>query len=86
MFMQKLSAAWDLGLSYYEADAGQFPGQNTAAPAYSRTDLRLARALRLAGRRAEIAVVGQNLGATYQDFMPTLRVETRAYVQLKVEH
>lgn len=86
MFMQKLAASWDLGLSYYEADAGQFPGQNTAAPAYNRTDLRLAKALRLAGRRAEIAVVGQNIGATYQDFMPALRVETRTYVQLKVEH
>lgn len=86
MFMQQLPAAWDLSLSHYEADAGQFPGANSAAPAYSRTDLRVAKALRLAGRRAEISVVGQNLGASYQDFMPKLRVQSQAYVMLKLEN
>lgn len=86
MFMQQLPAGWDLSLSHYEADAGQFPGSTAAASAYSRTDLRIARALRLAGRRAEVSLVGQNLGASYPDFMPQLRVQTLAYVMLKVEN
>lgn len=86
MFMQQLPRGWDFSVSHYEADAGQFPGANSAAPAYSRTDLRLAKALRVAGRRAEIAVIGQNLGADYADFMPQLRVQSQAYVMLKLEN
>ncbi len=86
MFMQQLPAGWDMSLSHYEADASRFPGFDAAAPAYSRTDLRIAKALRLAGRRAEISVVGQNMGASYQDFMPKFLVRTQAYVMLKVEN
>ena len=86
LFMQRLPAGWDLGLSYYEAAAGYFPGAFEPMPAMHRTDLRVAKSLRLAGQRAEIAVVGQNLGATYSDFRPEFTFQQRVYVMLKVEH
>ena len=86
LFMQRLPAGWDVGLSYYEAAAGYFPGTFKPMPAMHRTDLRVSKSLRLAGQRAEVAVVGQNLGANYSDFFPEFTFQQRVYVMLKVEH
>jgi iron complex outermembrane receptor protein len=86
MWMQQLPAGFDLGLSYYATDASYFPGADQAAPAVRRTDLRVAKALQLAGRRAEVAVVGQNLGTSYPDFRPEFRFHQQVYVVLKVEN
>ena len=86
MWMQQLPAGFDLGLSYYATDASYFPGANQTAPAIRRTDLRVAKALQLAGRRAEVAVVCQNLGTSYPDFRPEFRFHQQVYVVLKVEN
>lgn len=86
MFMQQLPAGVALSLIHSEADAGRYPGFDAAMPAVRRTDLRLAKQLRLAGRPAELALVGQNLGSPYADFRPEFRYPQRVYVQLKVEH
>lgn len=86
MFMQQLPAGYAFSLVYSEADASHFPGADQAAPAFSRTDLRLARALRLAGRRAEVSVVGQNLGGSYPDFIPGFRYQQQVYVMLRLEN
>jgi iron complex outermembrane receptor protein len=86
MFMQQLPAGLEFGLIYSEADAGRYPGWDASMPAVRRTDLRLAKALRVAGRPAELALVGQNLGSSYPDFRPELAYPQRVYVQLKVEH
>lgn len=86
LFMQRLQAGWDLGLSYYEASAGYFPGANQPMPTMHRTDLRVSKLLRLLGQKAEIAVVGQNLGASYSDFRPEFTFQQRVYVMLKVEN
>uniref|UniRef100_UPI0035B4767C TonB-dependent receptor plug domain-containing protein n=1 Tax=Hylemonella sp. TaxID=2066020 RepID=UPI0035B4767C len=86
MWMQQLPAGLEFGLTYSEADAGRYPGWDAAMPAVRRTDLRLAKALRVAGRPAELALVGQNLGSPYPDFRPEFRYPQRAFVQLKVEH
>ena len=86
MFMQHLPAGFDFSLLYAEADATHFPGVDKPAPAISRTDVRLARALRLSGRRAELSLVVQNLGTAYQDFLPEFRFHTQAYLMLRVEN
>lgn len=86
MFMQHLPQGFDFSLMYYQADASHFPGVDEAAPAFSRTDVRLARAMRLGGRRAELSLVVQNLGASYQDFMPSFRFHQQAYVMLRLEN
>lgn len=86
MFMQHLPAGFDFSLMYSEADASHFPGVDQAAPAISRTDVRLARSMRLAGHRAELSLVVQNLGAAYQDFLPKFRFHQQAYVMLRLEN
>lgn len=86
MFMQHLPAGFDFSLMYSEADATHFPGVDQAAPAVSRTDVRLARALRLAGQRAELSLVVQNLGTSYPDFLPKFRFHQQAYVMLRLEN
>ncbi len=86
MFMQRLPAAVEFSLMYSEADATHFPGLDQAAPAVSRTDIRLARSMRLAGHRAELSLVVQNLGSSYQDFLPKFRFHQQAYVMLRLEN
>lgn len=86
MFMQHLPAGLDFSLVYSEADATHFPGLDQAAPATSRTDVRLAKALRLGGHRAELSAVVQNLGEPYQDFLPRFRFHQQAYVMLRLEN
>lgn len=86
IFMQHLPAALDFSLMYSEADATHFPGADQAAPAISRTDVRLARAMRMGGRRAELSLVVQNLGESYQDFLPKFRFYQQAYVMLRLEN
>lgn len=86
MFMQYLPRGLDFSLMYSEADATHFPGIDKPAPAMSRTDVRLAKALRLGGRTAELSLVVQNLGAAYQDFVPAFRFRSQAWVMLRVEN
>jgi iron complex outermembrane receptor protein len=86
MFMQRLAGGLDFSLIYYEADASHFPAADERAPSFSRTDVRLAKAMRLGGKRAELSFVVQNLGASYQDFMPGFRFYQQAYVMLRLEN
>ncbi len=86
MVMQQLPAGFDVSLMYSQADATWFPADNSAQPAMSRTDVRLAKALRLGGRRGELSLVVQNLGPAYQDFVPEFRFRTQAWVMLRLEN
>lgn len=51
-----------------------------------RTDLRLAKDLMLAGRRAQLAFVVQNLGDTIQDGDYKFRFKQQAFVSLKIDN
>jgi iron complex outermembrane receptor protein len=86
MLMQHLPAGFDFSLMYFQADASHFPGTDQAAPSISRTDVRLARTMRLGGRRAEVSLVVQNLGYPYQDFLPAFTFRQQAYVMLRLEN
>jgi len=85
MIMQQFATGMELSLMYYRADSTNFPGANAAAPAMSRTDLRLGWPLRLDGRRGELSFVVQNLGPAYQDFIPDFHFRRQAYVMLRLE-
>ena len=86
MFMQAFPAGWSASLSYFQADASHFPGIDQDAPAYRRTDLRVARALRLGGHPAEAAFVLQNWGGSYPDFFPSQMFVQQAFVTLRLEY
>ena len=86
MLMQKLPQGVEASLMYHQVDASHFPGTDAQAPAMSRTDLRLAKALLLGSRRGEISFVVQNLGPSYQDFLPSFYFRHQAYVMLKLEN
>ena len=73
-------------MSYFQADSSHFPGTDQNAPAYRRTDLRLARSFRWAGHAAEIAFVLQDWGSSYPDFLPNQFVVQQAYVSLRLEY
>lgn len=49
----------------------------------TRTDLRLAKALRWGARR--VALVIQNLGLSYADFSPLFQFQRQAFVTLRLE-
>lgn len=86
MLMQKLPQGVEASLMYYQVDASHFPGTDAQAPAMSRIDFRLAKALHLGSRRGEISLVVQNLGPSYQDFLPSFYFRQQAYVMLKLEN
>jgi len=86
MFMQHLDGGFDVSLMYFESDASHFAGADVPVPAVSRTDVRVAKAMRLTGRRAEVSLVVQNLGASYQDFRPDFRFYQQAYAMLRLEN
>jgi iron complex outermembrane receptor protein len=86
MLMQKLPSAIDLSLMYHQVDASHFPGEDKPAPAFSRTDLRLAKQMRFGNKRGEISFVVQNLGPAYQDFKPDFYFRRQAFLMLKLEN
>jgi iron complex outermembrane receptor protein len=86
MFMQRFASGLDFSLTYFQVDESQFPGVNQVAPAMSRTDLRLAWPLRFGAKRGELAFVVQNLGASYQDFLPEFTFRQQAYVMLRLDN
>ena len=86
MFMQKLPAGVDVSLLHSQSDSTTFAGSAVVAPAFSRTDLRLAKQLQFGSKRGEISFVVQNLGPAYQDFVPEFNFRRQAFVMLKLEN
>ena len=86
MFMQHLGGGVNFSLMHSTTDATHFPGVDQPAPAISRTDVRLAKTFRVGGRPAELSFVVQNMGASYQDFLPDFRFYQQAYVMLRLEN
>ncbi len=86
-YFQKLPGGLDLSLMHQ--DSGTMTPQGTGPDhkkAMTRTDLRLGAPVRLGGNRGEIALVVQNLGAPYPDFLPAFQFQRRAFVTLRVEN
>ena len=82
---QKLPGGLDLSLMHYVGGAATLQGSWPNA-SMNRTDLRLGLPLRLGAKKAELALVVQNLGLPYQDFDPAFTFQRRAFVTLQVEN
>jgi len=77
---------------YYYDDMTPFGNSSDFIRAYSRKDVRLAKKFKMAAQRGEIALVTQNVGEPYRDFMwdPTKPLQRnefkrRTFVTLKTE-
>ncbi len=86
MATQKLDSGIELSLLHSQTDPVKFAGEGKIAPAYSRTDVRIAAPLRLGSRKGEVSFVVQNLTPAYQDYLATLYFRRQAYLMFRLEN
>jgi len=86
MLMQKMPGGVDFSLMYHQADATNYAGIASMAPATSRTDVRFGWPVRMGNKRGDVSFVVQNLGPAYSDFVPALNFRRQAFVMLKLEN
>jgi len=85
-YFQKMPGGLDLTLIHQDNATAVLAGSGWGNQfAMTRTDLRLAKAMRWGARRGDLALVVQNLGLPYQDFDPRFSFERRAYLTLRLE-
>ncbi|MBV5297152.1 MAG: TonB-dependent receptor [Rhodoferax sp.] len=88
-YFQKLPGNLNLNLTLTHQDDSEttLVGSGYSSKmARTRTDFRLAKSLRWGTRRGEVALVLQNLGLPYQDFVPSFRFERQAFVTLRLDN
>lgn len=86
-YFQKLPGGLDLSLMHQDVGTVTLQGSGEGSRvAMTRTDLRLGLPLRFGSNRGELALVVQNLGVPYQDFMPRYQFQRRAFVTLSLEN
>jgi len=85
--MHRFEGGWNLSLMQQVADDVALMSTSNRRWLFSmqRTDLRLAKEFHLAGSKAELAMVVQNLGDPYQDGDHKFVFNRRAMVTLKIE-
>ena len=86
--MHSFAAGWHASVMHQQTDdvALMSISDNKWLFSMQRTDLRLAKDLHLGGKKAELAVVLQNLGDPYQDGDQKFRFQQRALLTLKIEN
>ncbi len=86
-FFQKFSGGLDLSLMHQDSGTVVLQGAGGLNKvAMTRTDIRLALPLRVGPNRGEVALVVQNLGLPYADFIPAFQFQRRAFVTLRIEN
>lgn len=88
--MRRITPDWHVSLGYYWVDEMRWlrrslDSNKPPLKAYTRTDVRLARRIRLGETRGELALMVQNAGDDYQDFRNNKPFSTRTYVTLKLD-
>lgn len=87
VYSQQLPQGWDVTLAHHDYGTAVLAGSGVGSQvAITRTDIRLAKAMRWGTRRGEVALVVQNLGLPYPDFDPAFSFERRAFVTLRLEN
>ena len=86
--MHSFDGGWHLSLMHQQTDdvALMSISDNKWLFSMQRTDLRLAKDLRLGGSKAELAVLVQNLGDPFQDGDRKFSFQQRAMLTLKIEN
>lgn len=82
-YFQQLPAQMSLTLMHTDNRPASLVADD--AQPLSRTDLRLAKALRWGAHRGEIALVVQNTGSPYADYKSTFWFQRQAYVSLRLQ-
>lgn len=80
LYLHRWSAGITTSLNYYHLDDIHFVGDGDPVPGYDRLDLRLAKKTRIKGQPAEFALVVQNVGDEYSEFIEDNIFGTRVYV------
>ncbi len=75
----KLPDSWEASVGAYQVGVMKWMDDGDITRAYTRVDARLAKQLSLGGHPAELAVVGQNLGADYTEFRGDNVFDRRVY-------
>lgn len=81
---QQLPGQWSLTLTHTDNSAVELVADRPQPQ--TRTDLRLAKAMRWGTRRGELALVVQNLGSAYADFKRDYLFQQQAYITLRLEN
>ena len=84
MFMQTMRNGVSMSLQHYRTGSMYLPGETYWRPPVSRTDIRMAWPVRLGQARGEVALVVQNLGDAYQDYVTDHLFQRRVFVQLNL--
>ncbi len=85
-YFQQLPGQFELTLMHADNSKATLVGAAAdSAVAMTRTDVRLAKALRWGMRRGEIALVVQNLGAAYADYRSNFLFQRQAFITLRVD-
>lgn len=85
-YFQKLPGQWEFTLSHMDNHSAVLMGAGeSSAVAITRTDLRLAKTLRWASHHGELALVLQNLGRPYPDYMSRFSFRRQAFITLRLE-
>lgn len=86
---QKLPAGWDLSLIHTSTASLFWVRQNDATPAFSQTDIRLARSFRIGDTRAEAALTVRSADGSHIDFVergyPAMVMDRRAVATLRLD-
>ena len=86
-YVQKLPGGLDFTLLHQDSGTMTLQGAGRDDQfAFTRTDLRLAKALRLGSSRGELALIVQNLASPYPDYAPGFAFQRRAFVTLQIEN
>jgi len=85
-FTQQFSTGLNFTLTHQDSGTLSLQGSGLNKQAFTRTDLRLSKALQWGSRRGEVAVVVQNLGSPYQDFDRSFLFQRRAFVTLRLDN
>ncbi|MCF8159810.1 MAG: TonB-dependent receptor [Polaromonas sp.] len=85
-FTQSLPADLELSVLHQDGGTTSLQGSSDTNRAFTRTDVRLAKALRWGVRRGEFALVVQNLGEPYLDFAPEFEFRRRAFLTLRLDN
>jgi iron complex outermembrane recepter protein len=85
-YFQQLPGQFDLTLTHTDNSKATLAGAGAdSAVAMTRTDLRLAKALRWGTHRGEIALVVQNMGSPYADYRANFLFQRQAFVTLRLD-
>jgi len=83
-WFQRLPQDWDFALIHTYVGAMTWAGTGSMLTSQDRTDLRLARAFRLGGAKAEAAIVAQSVGGAVPQYLPGMVFDRRVFGSLRV--